>query len=276
MLAGNNGLLVAAFRPDGEGDGQRKHLTQKATRCNINRVIKASCTSEFFFRITGSRPRAFSGLLLHHHTISRRFSVTGILKRSAAALAAVTAVVMFSGCGEPTLIYNQQIPDFKAPDGKALCVVMRPMAITGNDEVKIYSDTTYVGATTGNTVLSFAVEPGEHIIIGDGTNKSKVKFNFQAGKVYYINHTVVTLRPSMGYVTITIITSTFKPLTGPEAVSKLESEKGKISWVQPNPANMQENLKAKDLEDVKKDYDKWAGDPKNAEDFKIESEYPGY
>jgi hypothetical protein len=200
----------------------------------------------------------------------------GIVKQTAAALAAITAVVMLSGCGEPTLLYNKQLPDFKAPAGKALCVVMRPMALTGNDEVKIYCDAKYVGATTGNTVLSFAVEPGEHIIIGDGTNKSKVKFNFQAGKVYYIWHQVVTITQSMGYVTIRIVTSTFKPMNGSDANGKLESEKGKISWVQPNPASPQEDLKAGDLADVNKDYDKWAKDSKNAEDLKVEAEYPGY
>ena len=55
-----------------------------------------------------------------------------------------------------------------------------------------------------------------------------------------------------------------------------EEERGKMRWVQPNPAKPQEDLKAKDYEDVKKDYAEWAADEKNAEEYAIERDYPGY
>lgn len=197
------------------------------------------------------------------------------MKRSSklivAGVVTVMAAMLFSGC-ESMLIYNKELPQFKAPADKALCVIIRPMALMGSNTVTMYCDTAYQGATEGNTVLSFPVDPGEHYIIGDATNKSKVKYNFQAGKVYYILHTVVTISASY----VTIVTSTFKPMSGPDAVAKLDSEKGKITWVQPNPKSPQKNLSAGDFEDVKKDYKKWVADSKNAEDVKVEAEYPGY
>jgi hypothetical protein len=189
-------------------------------------------------------------------------------------LAAVVGL-LFVSC-ESMLIYKKELPDFKAPADKALCVVVRPMAFTGNNTVKIFCDANYVGATEGNTVLSFPVTPGEHYVIGDATNKSKVKFNFQAGKVYFIRHTVVTVSTSIGYATITVVTSTFKPMNGSDGMGKIESEKGKIKWVQPNEKSPQDNLKAKDFENIKKDYEKWAAEAKNAEDVKAEADYPGY
>jgi hypothetical protein len=198
-----------------------------------------------------------------------------MIGRILAGFSAAMIALSLVGC-EPVLIYNKQVPEFKAPADKALCVVIRPMALTGSKFVPIYCDTQYVGGTEGNTVLSFPVTPGEHFIIGDGTNKSKVKYNFQAGKVYFINHTVVVITTSAGPVTITITTSTFKPKSGSEAMEKLESEKGKITWVQPNPANPQENLKAGDFADAKKDWEKWAAESKNAADLQIEKDYPGY
>lgn len=193
------------------------------------------------------------------------------MKRIFAGVCSIGALIAFSGC-TPTLLYNKEVPAFKAAPDQALCVVYRPTAFAGAAFIPIYCDTNYVGGTEGNTVLSFAVTPGEHMIIADATNKSKVRFNFQAGKIYFIQHTVVTI--SGGYITIN--TSTFTPKAGAEAMAKLESEKGKITWVQPNPASSADNLSARDLAECIKDYDKWASEGKNAEDYKIEKEYPGY
>jgi hypothetical protein len=65
-------------------------------------------------------------------------------------------------------------------------------------------------------------------------------------------------------------------MNGSDGMGKIESEKGKIKWVQPNEKCPQDNLKAKDFENIKKDYEKWAAEAKNAEDVKAEAEYPGY
>jgi hypothetical protein len=198
-----------------------------------------------------------------------------MVKRLVGLISTAAMVMVIAGCA-PILLYNKELPDFKAPADRALCVIVRPVAFTGSSYLPIYCDTTYVGGTEGNTVLSFPVDPGEHFIIADATNKSKVKYNFQAGKVYFIFHTVVVVSTTVGPATITVTTSTFKPKSGADAMAKIESEKGKISWVQPNPENPQENLSGKDFAEIQKDYEKWASKEKNAEDFHAERDYPGY
>ena len=188
------------------------------------------------------------------------------------ALTLAIASLFVMGCVSK-LIYNKELPEIKPPADKALCVIVRPTAFMGATFVPVYCDQKYVGGTEGNTMLTFPVDPGEHYIIGDATNKSKIKYNFVAGKVYFIFHTVVTV--SAGYVTIN--TSTFAPMDGKSATEKIESEKGKITWVQKNPEDKDtKDMSTGDFEDVKKDYTKWASESKNAEDAKKESEYPGY
>jgi len=185
-------------------------------------------------------------------------------------------ISMFLISCESILIYNSELPPIKSPEGKALCVVYRPMAITGNDFVPVFLDGKYVGGTEGNTMLTIPVDPGEHYIIGDGTNKSKCRFTFQTGKIYFIRHTVVTITQRAGPITIRIVTSTFKPKTGEDAMQTIEEEKGKMRWVQPNPNKPQEDLSQKDFDEVKEDYEEWAADEENAEDFAVERDYPGY
>lgn len=195
------------------------------------------------------------------------------MKRSLALTVAVASLIFVLGCGTPTLIYNKTLPEIKAPADKALCVLVRPMAFMGATFIPVYCDQKYEGGTEGNTMLTFPVDPGEHYIIADATNKSKVKYNFQAGKVYFIWHTVVSLSSGI----IKINTSTFAPMDGESATKKIEDEKGKITWVQKNPEDKDsKDLSANDFEDVKKDYQKWAADGKNAADAKKEAEYPGY
>ncbi|HUI91105.1 MAG TPA: hypothetical protein VLX68_02555 [Chitinivibrionales bacterium] len=194
------------------------------------------------------------------------------MKKLVALTVALTLLAMMAGCVSK-LIYSKTLPEIKAPADKALCVIIRPTAFMGSTYVPVYCDTKYVGGTEGNTLLTFPVDPGEHYIIGDATNKSKAKFNFQAGKVYFIFHTVVTV--TAGYVTIN--TSTFASSDGPSAMKKIEDEKGKITWVQKNPEDKDsKDMSTKDFDEVKKDYAKWAAESKNAEEAKTEAEYPGY
>jgi hypothetical protein len=194
------------------------------------------------------------------------------MKRFPALAVALASLIFVLGCGVPALLYNKTVPELKAPADKAMCVLIRPMAFMGSVFIPVYCDQKNVGGTEGNTMLTFPVDPGEHYVIADATNKSKCKFNFQAGKVYFIYHTVVTIN---GFVTIN--TSTFAPMDGESATKKIEEEKGKITWVQKNPEDKEaKDLSANDFEDIKKDYEKWAGESKNAADAKKESDYPGY
>jgi hypothetical protein len=188
------------------------------------------------------------------------------------AVAFVGAVTLsLAGC-TPILLHQAMIPDFNPQAGQALCVVIRPVAATGAVFVPIYLDRQYVGGTEGNTVLSFPVPPGEHMIIGDATNSSKVRFTFKPGKVYYIAQTVVTIDAPF----VTINTSTFTPKTGADAKGIIDNERGKSTWVQPNPAVHHDDLTPEKFAELKADWEAWARKPENAASARTETEYPGY
>jgi hypothetical protein len=71
--------------------------------------------------------------------------------------------VMFSSC-TPPLLYEEAIPDFKAPADKALCVVIRPSGMY-SQYAPLWLDAKCVGGTEGNTITSFTVDPGSHLVM---------------------------------------------------------------------------------------------------------------
>jgi hypothetical protein len=173
--------------------------------------------------------------------------------------------LLFLAC-EPFLIYQTQLPEFNAPPDKALCVILRPFGFFPNVS-KIYLDEKIVSGTRENTITSFTVDPGQHLVIAKIGTRSKVKFNFQAGKVYYVLQTVYPI-PIVGPGT------TLVPMPGSEAIAKIESEKGKCKFSRYNEKSGKSNLEKSDVAEELADWEKWAKD--NPEKAKIEIEYPGY
>jgi hypothetical protein len=186
------------------------------------------------------------------------------MNRFRVVLAAVAVGMVFIAC-EPFLVHQDQFPDFKAPADKALCVVIRPAGMFG-DLAKIYCDGKIEGGTFGNNVMSFEVSPGPHLVLSKIRTISKVKFNFQAGKVYYILQAAFPV-PFVGTSTSLV------PMPGAEATAKLEQEKGKCKYSQYNVKSQEPDLDKKDVDDEMKDYDEWA--QKNPDKAKVEAEYPG-
>jgi len=179
--------------------------------------------------------------------------------------------LILAGC-TPMLIHESQWPDFTPPVKKSMCVVIRRLSkwSGGSDRfTPIFLDTEYVGGTEGNTVFSFSALPGKHFIVADASNKSHVRFNFRAGKIYYILQTVVAI-PYAGEF------STFTPITGSDAEKILQDEKGSSTWVYANPSKPHDNLSQEDMADICKDYNEWSVKAENANSYKSENDYPGY
>jgi hypothetical protein len=186
---------------------------------------------------------------------------------------AVAFLTIFAGC-TPKLIYNSALPEIKPISDKALCIILRLAPGYGSSKfIPVYCDQKYVGGTERETMLTIPVDSGQHYIIADAINKSKVRYNFRPGKIYFIKHSVMTIYGP--YVSIT--TSTFSPMDDKEAMKIIEEEKANLRWVQINTENKDsEDLKTDDFNEVKKDYEEWFADPKNAEDVSKEANYPGY
>jgi hypothetical protein len=172
---------------------------------------------------------------------------------------------LFIGC-EPVLLYEEQFPAFNPPADKALCVVIRPSGMYGN-LAQIWLDGKTVGATSGNTVTSFEVDPGEHLVITRISIKTKVKLKFEAGKVYYLLQAAFPV-PMLG------VSTSLTPMPCAEATEKLEQEKGKCKFTRLNPNNTSlENLDDDDVKEELDDWKEWSDD--NPEKSKTEIEYSG-
>lgn len=193
------------------------------------------------------------------------------MKRLLASVVVGASALSLAGC-TPILLYQAAPPDLRPAADQALCVVIRPVAVSGSVFVPIYLDRRYVGGTEGNTILAFPVPPGEHMVIADATNTSKVRFRFKPGRTYYIAQTVVTIDAPF----VTINTSTFTPKTQADARGIIDNERGRSAWVQPNPARPQEDLSREKLAEITADYEDWARKPENADSVRTEREYPGY
>jgi hypothetical protein len=174
--------------------------------------------------------------------------------------------------GEDAVFWEDQIPSFRAPAGKALCVVIRPTGwnalMQGKldqnaDIAELWLDKRIVGATKPNSITSFEVPPGEHLVFTyvDVVRK-RVQLNVQAGRIYYI------------FQTVTPRFNTFTLMSCEEAKQKIEEEKGKIRYETWNPGftrlrDMRDDIYQKELTRWKK----WAAEnPKKA---KAEKEYAG-
>jgi hypothetical protein len=208
------------------------------------------------------------------------------MRRLAKLLAVASVGLVLAGCGEPFLLFEATLPEFSAPADKAMCVVIRPSqsamkglgaALGGggimgggfdaNALAKVYVEGKLVAGLQENSVASFEVEPGDHIVMSQVNTLSKVRYNFQAGKVYYIQQVLMPI-PMIG------TGQAMKPMTPDEYKSKLADNSGALRLAKLNPAVPAEDMDADDVAEEKEDWDKWA--KKNPEEAKAETEYPGY
>lgn len=94
-----------------------------------------------------------------------------------------------------TKLDDSQSPNVKAVAGKALVYVIEDQQFKGVKEVtvRVGLDGSWVGATRGDSYLSFPVEPGEHHLCADivpgvlsvGRPVSLFGFVAEAGNAYY-------------------------------------------------------------------------------------------
>lgn len=179
-------------------------------------------------------------------------------------------VFLIAGCAK-TLTYQTEVPKFIAPADRALCVVIRPSA-QYKDVAYLFVDTNCVGATTENTVTSFEISRGEHLVLSRIELLSRVKLNLTEGKIFYLLQDVsLKMIPFVGKRLYTSLV----PISGSEAAEILESKKGILRFTKKssNPATTA-NLSGSVYNSVLDDYAKWA--EKEPLKARMEAEYPGY
>ena len=117
----------------------------------------------------------------------------------------------------PHMALNQSPPDIVAPPGKALLVVAQQQTRQWPAGISVvvdsFLDEDFIGQTFIWTYFTHVVEPGEHYLYSYAENSyacpvTAAKFDFEAGKVYYVQFT--TLYPPYSFTTL-VTTVPFAP-----------------------------------------------------------------
>lgn len=129
-----------------------------------------------------------------------RFAFIFILASASLSAQDSAPTPLQSACGPMNVrfhikIDNSQSPNVKAEAGKALVYVIEDQQFKGVKDVtvRVGLDGSWIGATRGDSYLSFPVEPGEHHLCADimpgvlsmGRPVSLFGLKAEAGGVYY-------------------------------------------------------------------------------------------
>jgi hypothetical protein len=74
--------------------------------------------------------------------------------------------------------------------GKALVYIVRPTIVGFAVPMRLDCDSFQVGWISAKTYLYTMLDPGEHVFIALSENESRLKVNFEAGKIYYMEQEV--------------------------------------------------------------------------------------
>ncbi len=119
---------------------------------------------------------------------------------------AVAAALLLASCSPALLSYSPNIPQAKPAAGKALVMVVRTMpsasaAYNAEKLSTVFVDGAFCGVSANGTVIQFPVDSGPHYVMARIDNVATVRFNFLAGKTYYIeqkNSSVRVTAPTPG------------------------------------------------------------------------------
>lgn len=181
-------------------------------------------------------------------------------------------LITFIGC-EPMLLKKEISQEFKVPADKALVIVLRKISVSigsmgGGGDAKLFLDKKYISGTTTNSLTSFEVDPGEHFIVSLTDVKTPLKFNFKAGKVYYILQSTFPI-PFVGTGNAIV------PMNGEEGEANIaEMRKDGDMYVYANPADPQDDLSDGDFEDIEEEWKEILEE--KPEEARKSMDYPGF
>ena len=111
--------------------------------------------------------------------------------RAAAALVRVTSVLALSLFMRApaygwAMVKQKSKPEITAHPEKATLVIYRATNYGKPVVVTNYLDGEPIGETKGKTYFITLIEPGRHYVIASSENNACARFDFEAGKVYYL------------------------------------------------------------------------------------------
>ena len=105
------------------------------------------------------------------------------------AVAAVCAMALFSGCASvPAAKESADLAakTFKTQPGKANIYVYRDEIVGAAITMDVKLDGKFAGKTASKTYFAFEVAPGEHEVISETENTSKLTLKTEPNRSYYI------------------------------------------------------------------------------------------
>jgi hypothetical protein len=190
---------------------------------------------------------------------------------------AVIASIILS-CGAPPIMVKQEIkPQIKAIPDKAVLVIVRGSGYNGEKQVPNFLDGKFIGYTLGKSYFLTQVDPGTHYVVSQGENRACARFDYEAGKIYYLLQVVypgvMNVLHFMGRGRVANVNAGrtgYEP-KNPEEAQKDIDECDYLMW---EPKNGTVEMSAEDFKTTTDDFEKEAKeDP--AKQQKI-LEYKGY
>lgn len=190
----------------------------------------------------------------------------------------IAFTLILTNCGTQTYRLHKVFPSFIAPTDKALVIIMRSVTakvyapfigyVGGGGISEIYVDAKFATGTRENSAAIIEVEPGEHYIIAKTDTKSIRKFNFKAGKTYYLLQTTFPLPLSMTGNTIVPVDKKI----GLEVIKSMKEKN--FHFVEVLPTHTEENLTIDEFNGILSDWEKI--EQKDLEEANKSLNYSGY
>ena len=100
------------------------------------------------------------------------------------------SIFLVSGCATTHMLKPDQAPDLAPKPDSALLVIIRDSFFGGGIVFWNYLDDKFIGETMGNTYFITQVPPGEHYVVSSTENRGVARFDFVAGKRYFLRQSV--------------------------------------------------------------------------------------
>ena len=135
---------------------------------------------------SGQRETAWRGVTSGAWT--NRVNVRGFIQRSSLLIA---TLALIAGCVQvPPSPAETQAKRFESVPGKAVIYIVRPNpGYDGHGTIAL--DDSIVITMFGGNFFRWEVAPGTHRIAGKAQDVSRLTLNTEAGKVYFVRHTVL-------------------------------------------------------------------------------------
>jgi hypothetical protein len=99
----------------------------------------------------------------------------------------IASALLLSSCGGIQYMLQRDVkPEIKPVPDKATLVIYRSTNYGFAVTIDNFIDGKFIGQTKGQSFFITRVEPGRHYVVAASENNSCARFDFEAGKVYYL------------------------------------------------------------------------------------------